>query len=165
MKKLNIIIKVLIILVILMANCKIIVHAAVQEPISISSSTGTIPGTNVPYPNSSSSGRESKADHTAGEVIDEADSFISMGEKEANGIISKEEMQQLTDTIYNILLVVAIVIAVLLAAILGIKFLMEGASGKAEVQKALIPYVIGCAVVFGSFTIWKIVLVVLQGLE
>ena len=40
---------------------------------------------------------------------------------------------------------------------------MEGTSGKAEAKKALVPYAIGCAVVFGSFTIWKIVVTVLQG--
>ncbi len=42
--------------------------------------------------------------------------------------------------------------------------MMEGAEGKAEVQKALVPYVIGCVVIFGAFAIWKIVVTVLQGL-
>lgn len=103
--------------------------------------------------------------HSAGEVVEEADNFLNIGEQKANGIISKESMKNLTDTLYNILLVIAIIVAVLLGAILGIKFIMEGAEGKAEVQKALPPYVIGCIIAFGAFTIWKIVVIVLQGLE
>lgn len=105
------------------------------------------------------------AKHTAGEVIGEADSFISTGEGKANGIITTEKMHELSNTIYNILLVIAIIIAVLLGTILGLKFIMEGVEGKAEVQKALVPYVVGCIVSFGAFTIWKIVVIVLQGLE
>lgn len=101
---------------------------------------------------------------TAGKVIGDGDSFTEIGSKHASGIFSTSELQDLSSTIYNILLVVGIVIAVLLGAVLGIKFMMEGAEGKAEVQKALVPYVIGCIVIFGAFAIWKIVVTVLQGL-
>ena len=101
---------------------------------------------------------------TAGQVIGDGDSFIQKGSNHASGIFSTSELQDLSSTIYNILLVVGIVIAVLLGAVLGIKFMMEGAEGKAEVQKALVPYVIGCVVIFGAFAIWKIVVTVLQGL-
>lgn len=107
----------------------------------------------------------SDATHTAGEVIDEADKFIKTGEKDASKIISENELKSLSDTIYNILLVVAIVLAVLLGAVLGLKFIIEGVEGRVEVKKALLPYVLGCVVVFGSFTIWKIVVLILQGIE
>ncbi len=102
--------------------------------------------------------------HTAGEIIKSGDSFTQIGSDHASDIFSTSELHDLSSTIYNILLVVGIVIAVLLGAVLGIKFMMEGAEGKAEVQKALVPYVIGCIVIFGAFAIWKIVVTVLQGL-
>lgn len=102
--------------------------------------------------------------HTAGEVITEADNFLNKGEQNANDIITKDKLKGLSDTIYNILLVLGIIAAVLIGAVLGIKFLTEGAEGKAEVQKALVAYVIGCVIIFGAFTIWKIVVTVLQGL-
>lgn len=102
--------------------------------------------------------------HTAGSIISAGDSFTQIGGQNASDIFSTSELQDLSSTIYNILLVVGIVIAVLLGAVLGIKFMMEGAEGKAEVQKALVPYVIGCVVIFGAFAIWKIVVTVLQGL-
>ena len=38
------------------------------------------------------------------------------------------------------------------------------ASKKAEVKKSLIPYVAGCVVVFGAFTIWKIIVTILQSI-
>lgn len=102
--------------------------------------------------------------HTAGEVISEADNFLSKGEQNASTIITQDKLKGLSDTIYNILLVLGIIAAVLIGAVLGIKFLTEGAEGKAEVQKALVAYVIGCVIIFGAFTIWKIVVTVLQGL-
>lgn len=104
-------------------------------------------------------------DHTAGEVLNEADGFIQKGQAGSNDIIGEEELKALANTIYNILLVVAIVIAVILGAILGIKFMTEGVEGKAKVVQSLIPYAIGCVVVFGAFTIWKIVVTVLQGMN
>lgn len=110
-------------------------------------------------------GGTSGGQHTTGEVITEADNFVNKGKEGSTSIFAQEDLQALSNTIYNILLIVGIVLAVLLGAILGIKFMLEGAEGKAEVQKALVPYVAGCIVVFGAFTIWKIVVLILQGLE
>ena len=101
---------------------------------------------------------------TAGEVVNDGKSFIEKGTTNADGIkaFGKDELKEISNTIYNVLLVVGIVIAVILGAIMGVKFIIEGAGGKAEVQKALIPYVIGCVVVFGAFAIWRIVVTILQ---
>ncbi len=102
--------------------------------------------------------------HTAGEVVSEAHGFIQAGQSGANGLISQEKLKELSDTIYNVLLVVGIIAAVLIGVLLGIKFVTAGVEGKAEVQKALIIYVMGCVIVFGAFTIWKIVVTVLKGM-
>lgn len=95
-------------------------------------------------------------------MISGSDKFIQIGEKDADKTISQESMKDLSSTIYNVLLVLGVAIAVILGAILGIKFIIEGAEGKAEVKKALAPYIAGCVVVFGAFTIWKIVVTILQ---
>lgn len=102
--------------------------------------------------------------HTAGEIFNEAGGFIQAGQEKANGLITQEKLKELSDTIYNILLVVGIIAAVLIGVLLGIKFVTSGIEGRAEVQKALIIYVMGCVVVFGAFTIWKIVVTVLNGI-
>ena len=62
-----------------------------------------------------------------------------------------------SNQLYNILLAGAILIAVAVGAILGIKFMMAGIDEKVEVKKALFPYLISCVVVFGSMGIWKLV--------
>lgn len=99
--------------------------------------------------------------HTLGEIIKESEDFISAGEKEGEKI-SQDNLKNLSDTIYNILLVLGIVVAVIVGVILGIKFMTEGVEGQAEIKKALIPYIIGCVIVFGAFTIWKIVVDIMQ---
>ncbi len=100
---------------------------------------------------------------TLGDIIEGAQGFIEAGKTEEEKI-SQENLQKLSNMIYNILLVLGIIIAIILGAILGIKFMTEGVEGQIEVKKALIPYVIGCVVVFGAFTIWKIVVNMLQSM-
>ena len=34
---------------------------------------------------------------------------------------------------------------------------------QAKVKQTLVPYVAGCVVLFGAFTIWKIVVTIIQG--
>ena len=41
--------------------------------------------------------------------------------------------------------------------IIGIQFMIASAEDKAKVKEALVPYIIGCVVIFGAFTIWSIV--------
>lgn len=43
----------------------------------------------------------------------------------------------------------------LVGTVIGIQFMVASAEDKAKVKEALIPYVIGCAVIFGAFTIWS----------
>lgn len=99
--------------------------------------------------------------HTAGEIIQEGKKFITTGEKEADKI-SQDNLKNMSDTIYNILLVAGIIIAIIVGLIMGIKFIMGGIEEKAEIKAMLIPYIVGCVVVFGAFTIWKVVVDILQ---
>ena len=67
-------------------------------------------------------------------------------------------LQGISSLIYNMLLAIAIVLAVIIGAILGIKFMVGGLEEKANIKEALVPYIIGCIIVFGAFTIWSIVM-------
>ena len=60
--------------------------------------------------------------------------------------------------IYNILLVIGMAVAVGIGTVLGIKFLMGSMEEKAQIKESLIPFIIGCIVVFGAFGIWKAVI-------
>ena len=43
-----------------------------------------------------------------------------------------------------------------MGAVLGFQFILGSVEGKAKVSEALMPYIVGCIIVFGAFTIWKI---------
>lgn len=108
------------------------------------------------------SGIISETTHSAGEIIDEAGSFINIGESNANDKIDPDNLKDMSDTLYNILLVVGIIVALIVGVILGIKFILGSLEEKAEIKTMIIPYIIGCVVVFGAFTIWQIVVNLLQ---
>ena len=55
-----------------------------------------------------------------------------------------------------------IIVAVLAGMIIGIRFMLGGAEEKANIKEILVPYVVGCVVVFGAFAIWKIVVTILS---
>ena len=95
------------------------------------------------------------------EVISGADDFI----KNANtqGTIDQSTTQATIDLIYNVLLAIGLVVAVICGVILGIQFMLSSADGQAEVKEKLIPYAVGCVVIFGAFGIWKLVMVLLKG--
>lgn len=96
-----------------------------------------------------------------GSIVSGGNDFISMGEN-SNSPIKTPNMQELSSTIYNILLTIGIIIAFIVGGILGIQFITGGIEGQVEVKKALVPYILGCVVIFGAFTIWKVVLTILQ---
>jgi len=73
-----------------------------------------------------------------------------------DGAIQFESLTKTSNYIYNTLLVVAVAIAVIVGSYLGIKLMLESAEDKAKIKEALIPFVVGCFVIFGAFGIWKI---------
>ena len=98
---------------------------------------------------------------TADEAMQNANDFIDSG---SNDKIDSASLQDLSNSIYNIALIAGIVIAVLVGAILGIKFMTGSVEEKADVKKLLIPYVVGCVVIFGAFGIWKLVVTILSNI-
>ena len=97
--------------------------------------------------------------HSLDDAMGDAESFVNSGN--SGSVINANDLQQFSQSLYNILLTIGIIIAVIMGGILGIKFMTEAPEGKAEVKKILIPYVVGCVIVFGGFAIWKIVVIVL----
>ena len=98
---------------------------------------------------------------TFGNIIDQGDKFISSKDSKVS-TIKQEAFSDLSDTLYNVLLIIAIIAAFIVGGILGIKFITEGVEGKADVKALLLPYFIGCIIIFGAFTIWKLVVLALK---
>lgn len=91
--------------------------------------------------------------------IQGADDFISDGESDSTTTaIDTDDMQEMSNMLYNAFLAVGIVIAVIIGLVIGIKFMTGSVAEKAEVKKTLIPYIAGCVVIFGAFTIWRLVI-------
>lgn len=95
------------------------------------------------------------------DIFSDARKFINTGRSSQNDFdIARFKIN--IDTIYNILLTVGIALTVIIGGILGIKFMMASAEDKAKIKEAMIPYVIGCIVIYGAFFIWKIAIIVLS---
>lgn len=99
---------------------------------------------------------------TVDETIEGAMNFINSGKDQ---VIEQSKLQEVTKTLYNVLLIIAMTVAIITGLIIGIKFITSSVEGKAEVKKILLPYIISCAVTFGAFGIWKLVIQILNNLE
>lgn len=90
-------------------------------------------------------------------ILSGGQNFIDKG-NQGETPIGDDEIKDLSNTIYNILLILGTVIAVIIGSILGIQFITGSVEQKAKVKDSLIPFVIGCVVIFGAFGIWKLVI-------
>ncbi len=97
------------------------------------------------------------AANTVDDVIDGASSFLNIGD---DMTVKYNELHDTSNFIYNLLLAVAIILAVTLGMVIGIKFMMAGIEEKAKIKEQLVPYVVGCVVVFGAFGIWKLAITI-----
>lgn len=98
------------------------------------------------------------------DIFTKADDFVESGQSStgAGTTISTDTMKDMSDLIYNTLLIIGVIAAVIIGITLGVKFMAGSVEEKADIKNSLIAYVAGCVVVFGAFTIWKIVVTILQ---
>lgn len=97
------------------------------------------------------------------DIFTKADDFISKGQSSTSGsTISEATIKDMSEILYNTLLIIGVVVAVIIGIIIGIKFMTGSVEEKAKVKETFIAYIAGCIVVFGAFTIWKLVVTILQ---
>lgn len=92
--------------------------------------------------------------------IEGAQGFIKNGE--AKEPIDLGNYKETSDSVYNILLILGTVAAVIVGAILGLQFMVGSVEQKGKIKEALLPYFVGCVVIFGAFGIWKLVITILR---
>lgn len=97
---------------------------------------------------------------TMTDIINKGKEFISS--KSDNDKIDEKEISELSNSIYSILQFIAVVVAVAMIAILGIKYITGSVEMQADIKKTIVPYVIGAFMAFGAFAIWKMVVLVLE---
>ena len=105
-----------------------------------------------------------KASMSLDDIMDGADSFLEKGEANGgvNTTIDDYALQNTSDFLYNILLGISSVLAIVVGMILGIKYMSATSEDKADIKQTLPAYIISCVVVFGAFTIWKLVINIIQ---
>lgn len=92
---------------------------------------------------------------------DDADNFLKSA---GSGItVDMNQLTSASDEIYNTLTSIGMIVAVIVGMILGITYMMTGAVDKAKVKESIMPYLLGCIVIFGAFGIWKLVINVMNG--
>ena len=99
-----------------------------------------------------------------GQTLTMGESWRQLGRENADRTIDTSLLQENSNKIYNLLLAVAVGTAVIVGAILAIRFMTAGIDKKVEVKESLIPYLISCAVVFGALGIWKMVVQIMGDL-
>ena len=99
-----------------------------------------------------------------GDIFKKADDFVKQGQGTSTSgeTLNDDTIKKMSNIIYNTLLILGIVLAVIIGMILGIKFMTGSISEQAKAKESLIAYVAGCIVVFGAFVMWKLVVMVLQ---
>lgn len=95
------------------------------------------------------------------DAVNDAEAFLERGN---NSMVSSTKLQTFSQSIYNILLTIGIVLAVIIGMILGIKLMVAPIEQRVEAKKLLVPYVVGCIVVFGAFGVWKLIVSIVQGM-
>lgn len=98
---------------------------------------------------------------TVDDVIKGAQDFLAEGSERP---ILENELKSASDFLFNIFLGIAMIVAVIIGTIIGIQFMVASVEEKAKVKEALVPYAVGCTVVFGAFGIWKLVVTILSSI-
>ena len=98
------------------------------------------------------------------QIMEGADDFIDAGggDKDVDKTIDTDSLKDTSDFLYNVLLGISMVVAVIVGMVLGIKYMTSTTEDKADIKETLTAYVISCVVVFGAFTIWKIIVNIIQ---
>lgn len=97
---------------------------------------------------------------TWGDIFSSGQNFINEG-KNSDVPINSNELKDIQDDIYNILLSLGIVFMVIIGAVLGITYIFGSIEQQVKVKETLIPYVIGCIIIFSAFGIWKLVVTII----
>ena len=91
-------------------------------------------------------------------ILNDGDAFLQEGKNTGSNLIDQAQLKVEINNIYTVVYIIGIALSVIIGAILGIKFMVGTIEEQAKVKETLIPYAVGCIVVFGAFGIWKLII-------
>lgn len=100
-------------------------------------------------------------------IFKTGDNFINEGKTESqkNEAINYEEFRLTTNNIGSVLTTLGIVLAVIIGGILGIQIMWGSIEQQVKAKEMIMPYVVGCIVIFGAFGIWKLAVTIFSQLQ
>lgn len=100
-------------------------------------------------------------------IFKTGDNFINEGKTESqkNEAINYEEFRLTTNNIGSVLTTLGIVLAVIIGGILGIQIMWGSIEQQVKAKEMIMPYVVGCIVIFGAFGIWKLAVTIFPQLQ
>lgn len=84
------------------------------------------------------------------------DALTQMTGKDSD--VDTSQIGKIGNKIFVIITNVAMVLAIVILAILGVRYMMGSAEDKSEFKKSMIPYIVGAVCVFGAGAIGKMVI-------
>ena len=97
------------------------------------------------------------------EATSSAETWLNGGKGESP--IDQNDVAELSNTIWSAIMIIGTVLAVIIAMVLGIQFMLGSTEQKAEVKEKLIPFIVGCVILFGSAGIWKLAMNLLKTVQ
>lgn len=96
-------------------------------------------------------------------IFEDGKGFLDTeGDKTIQDKVDDSKIIAASKDIYSILLTIGIIVAAIIILVLGIQFMTGSIEQKAKVKEMLIPFIVGCIVVFGSLGIWKLVTTIIS---
>lgn len=89
------------------------------------------------------------------EIMTNADNFLKT---ENSSVVtpSQEGIKNMSKTVSNVLLTIALGVTLISAVVMAIQFAFQSIEKKAQIKESMIPWVIGIFISFGAFGIWNI---------
>ncbi len=102
------------------------------------------------------------------DILTKADDFLRIdGGTQSTGnntlgVLADPDLKNTSDFLYNTLLGISMIAAVIVGMVLGIKYMLATSEEKADLKQTLPAYIVSCIVVFGAFSIWKLLINIIQ---
>ena len=108
---------------------------------------------NIPIYSYASEDKESMFD----KIISSGDNFINTENPTGvNPGIDDNDLVPLSDAVSGILLGIAVAVTLISAVVMGINFVVQSVEDKAKIKESMVPWIIGIAISFGAYGIWRI---------
>ena len=94
------------------------------------------------------------ASGNASSVVDNIDQKVNLDTASS----SAQKLTEMAGKVISLIQIASVVLAVILIAVFGFKFIMGSANEKADYQKSFIPLIVGVVVVFAATSIAKLIM-------